>query len=60
MNTQTNVREVDGESLPESEPVAVMRGDTGRRDSTKDEGTVKTASEPVASFTTKCSMTQKS
>ena len=55
MNTQENRRNEDGRSIPESEPLVVVRSDVGQHVSKQDDGAVKTASEPLASFTMKCS-----
>jgi hypothetical protein len=55
MNTQENRRHADGESIPESEPLVVVRSNVGQYVSKQDDAVVKTASEPLASFTMKCS-----
>ena len=59
MNTQDNRRNVDGQSLPQSEPVVMVQRNGGQQVSKQDDGTVKTASEPLASFTMNCSKTKK-
>ena len=54
MNIQNDPRSVSGQSLPGSEPVVVI-GNDREHVPNKDDGMVKTASEPLASFTMKCS-----
>jgi hypothetical protein len=55
MNTQNERSNVGGPSVPESEPVVVIGNNRGQHLPAEDAGTVKTASEPLASFTMKCS-----
>lgn len=59
MNTQENRRNPDGQSYSESEPVAVVCSNGGQHVSKQDDGMVKTASDPLASFTMKCSKTKQ-
>ena len=59
MNTQENRRNADGQSLPQSEPVVMVHSHGGQYVSKQDDGTVKTASEPLASFTMNCSKTKQ-
>ena len=55
MSTQNDRRNVGGQSLPGSEPVVVIGNNRGEHVPKEGDGTVRTASEPLASFTMKCS-----
>ena len=59
MSIQEQRRDPDGQSVPESEPVVVMRHNRGPQGSAQNDDTVKTTSEPVAVFTMNCSMTRR-